>query len=103
VEQTENFYQKHGPKTIIMARFVPIVRTIAPFVAGAGNMHYQRYIINCIAGAVLWVAGLTTMGYLFGNIPLIKNNFEKVIIAIIFISILPMVVGLARRKKESKH
>jgi membrane-associated protein len=103
VEQTENFYQKHGPKTIIMARFVPIVRTIAPFVAGAGNMHYQRYIVNCIAGAVLWVAGLTTMGYLFGNIPLIKNNFEKVIIAIIFISILPMVVGLARRKKESKH
>jgi membrane-associated protein len=103
VEQTENFYQKHGPKTIIMARFVPIVRTIAPFVAGAGNMHYQRYIVNCIAGAVLWVAGLTTMGYLFGNIPLIKNNFEKVIIAIIFISILPMVVGLARRKKESTH
>ncbi|MFM7852822.1 MAG: DedA family protein [Flammeovirgaceae bacterium] len=103
VEQTEAFYQKHGPKTIIMARFVPIVRTIAPFVAGAGNMHYKRYIINCVAGAVLWVAGLTTMGYLFGNIPLIKNNFEKVIIAIIFISVLPMLVGLARRKKQPSH
>ncbi|MCZ8070744.1 MAG: DedA family protein [Bacteroidota bacterium] len=103
IEQTEAFYQRHGAKTIIMARFVPIVRTIAPFVAGAGSMHYQRYIINCVAGAILWVVGLTTLGYLFGNIPIIKENFEKVIIAIILISVLPMVVGLIKGKKEGHN
>jgi membrane-associated protein len=100
IEQTEAFYQRHGAKTIIMARFVPIVRTIAPFVAGAGSMHYQRYIINCVVGAILWVVGLTALGYLFGNIPIIKENFEKVIIAIILISVLPMVVGLIKGKKK---
>ncbi|MFM8833284.1 MAG: DedA family protein [Cytophagales bacterium] len=100
LEQTEAFYQRHGTKTIIMARFVPIVRTIAPFVAGAGSMNYQRYIFNCIAGAILWVVGLSSLGYLFGNIPLVKENFEKVIIAIILISVLPMLVGLIQRKKK---
>lgn len=101
VTRTEAFYQRHGAKTIIMARFVPIVRTIAPFVAGACSMHYHRYILNCITGAILWVVGLTLMGYSFGNIPVIKNNFEKVIIAIIFISVLPMFAGLVKRKKKS--
>ncbi|MFM8740660.1 MAG: DedA family protein [Cytophagales bacterium] len=100
LEQTEAFYQRHGTKTIIMARFVPIVRTIAPFVAGAGSMNYQRYIFNCIAGAILWVVGLCSLGYLFGNIPLVKENFEKVIIAIILISVLPMLVGLIQGKKK---
>lgn len=100
LEQTEAFYQRHGTKTIIMARFVPIVRTIAPFVAGAGSMNYQRYIFNCIAGAILWVVGLSSLGYLFGNIPLVKENFEKVIIAIILISVLPMLVGLIQGKKK---
>lgn len=100
IEQTEAFYQKHGAKTIIMARFVPIVRTIAPFVAGAGSMTYQRYIINCIVGAILWVAGLTTLGFLFGNLPIVKENFEKVIIAIIFISVLPMIIGFFRAKTK---
>jgi membrane-associated protein len=64
-------------------------------------MHYQRYILNCIAGAVLWVVGLTSLGYLFGNIPIVKENFEKVIIAIILVSVLPMVVGLMKGKKKS--
>ncbi|MFM8743681.1 MAG: DedA family protein [Cytophagales bacterium] len=100
LEQTEAFSQRHGTKTIIMARFVPIVRTIAPFVAGAGSMNYQRYIFNCIAGAILWVVGLSSLGYLFGNIPLVKENFEKVIIAIILISVLPMLVGLIQGKKK---
>ncbi|MFM7485612.1 MAG: DedA family protein [Cytophagales bacterium] len=100
LEQTEAFYQRHGTKTIIMARFVPIVRTIAPFVAGAGSMNYQRYIFNCIAGAILWVVGLSSLGYLFGNIPLVKENFEKVIITIILISVLPMLVGLTQGKKK---
>lgn len=102
IEQTEAFYEKHGAKTIIMARFVPIVRTIAPFVAGAGSMKYRSYILNCIMGAVLWVFGLSILGYLFGNIPIIKNNFEKVIIAIILISVLPMVVGYFTRTKDKK-
>jgi membrane-associated protein len=98
--QTEAFYEKHGAKTIIMARFVPIVRTIAPFVAGAGSMKYRKYILNCVAGAVLWVVGLTMLGFLFGNIPIIKNNFEKVIIAIILISILPMVIGFVKGRSK---
>lgn len=98
--QTEAFYQKHGAKTIIMARFVPIVRTIAPFVAGAGSMKYKNYILNCVIGAILWVVGLTLLGFLFGNIPIIKNNFEKVIIAIIFISVLPMVIGFLNKGKS---
>ena len=75
ITQTEAFYEKHGGKTIIMARFVPIVRTIAPFVAGAGNMPYKRYITFCVLGAVLWVVGITLMGDAFGNIPVVKNNF----------------------------
>jgi membrane-associated protein len=98
--QTEAFYEKHGAKTIIMARFVPIVRTIAPFVAGAGSMKYKNYILNCVLGAILWVVGLTVLGYVFGNLPIVKNNFEKVIIAIILISVLPMVIGFVRGKKK---
>ncbi len=101
ITQTEAFYEKHGAKTIIMARFVPIVRTIAPFVAGAGSMRYRNYIFNCIVGAVLWVVGLTMLGFLFGNIPIIKNNFEKVIIAIILVSILPMVIGFVKGKSKN--
>jgi membrane-associated protein len=98
--QTEAFYEKHGAKTIIMARFVPIVRTIAPFVAGAGSMKYKNYILNCILGAILWVVGLTMLGYLFGNIPIIKNNFEKVILAIIVISVLPMIIGVLKGRSK---
>ncbi len=88
--QTEAFYAKHGGKTVIMARFIPIVRTIAPFVAGAGSMEYPRYIVFCIAGAVLWVAGVSFVGYQFGNIQIVKENFELVILGIIFISVLPI-------------
>jgi membrane-associated protein len=99
--QTEAFYEKHGAKTIIMARFVPIIRTIAPFVAGAGSMKYRNYILNCILGAVLWVVGLTSLGFIFGNIPIVKNNFEKVIIAIILISVLPMVIGFVKGRSKN--
>ncbi len=102
IEQTELFYQKHGAKTIIMARFVPIVRTIAPFVAGAGNMDYQKYLLNCVLGAILWVSSLSLLGYIFGNIPIVKNNFDKVIIAIILISVLPMVIGYIKNRKAKK-
>lgn len=98
LEKTEEFYAKHGGKTVIMARFIPIVRTIAPFVAGAGSMNYSRYIGFCIAGALLWVPSLTLLGYLFGNIPIIKNNFEIVILAIIGLSVLPMVWQFVKAK-----
>lgn len=102
ITQTEAFYEKHGGKTVIMARFVPIVRTIAPFVAGAGNMSYTRYISFCIMGAILWVFGITMLGYLFGNIPIIKNNFEIVIFGIIGISILPILIGFVRSKMSTR-
>lgn len=103
IEMTEAFYAKHGGKTIILARFVPIVRTIAPFVAGAGSMTYSRYILFCILGATLWVGSITTLGYLFGNIPIVRKNFEIAILAIIFISVLPIFIGflkgwMAKRK-----
>jgi len=90
ITQTEAFYSKHGGKTVIMARFVPIVRTIAPFVAGAGSMSYSRYIIFCISGAILWVAGITTLGFVFGNYEPVKKNFEFVVLGIIFVSVLPI-------------
>lgn len=91
LEQTEAFYQKHGGKTVIMARFIPIVRTIAPFVAGAGSMTYSRYILFCVVGAFLWVPTLTMLGFFFGNLPIVKKNFELVIFGIIGLSVLPMV------------
>jgi membrane-associated protein len=100
LDQTEAFYAKHGAKTIIMARFVPIVRTIAPFVAGAGQMKYRLYIINCVLGAVLWVFSLTFLGYLFGNIPIVKENFDKVILLIVGISVLPMIISFIKSKKK---
>jgi membrane-associated protein len=102
IEDTEAFYAKHGGKTVIMARFVPIVRTIAPFVAGASNMPYRRYISFCILGAVLWVTGLTLLGFLFGNLPIVKDNFEIVILSIIGISVLPIIIGFLRAKLSSK-
>ena len=98
LEQTQAFYAKHGGKTIIMARFVPIVRTFAPFVAGVGTMTYRHFASFSIAGAVLWVVSLTLAGYLFGNIPLVKNNFTLVIYAIILVSVLPPLWQFVRGK-----
>lgn len=98
LKQTEDFYHEHGGKTVIMARFVPIVRTIAPFVAGAGSMHYSRYIFFCVTGAILWVGGITTIGYYFGNLEIVKKNFEIVILGIIFVSVLPIAWQMLKRK-----
>ena len=103
IDDTEAFYAKHGGKTVIMARFIPIVRTIAPFVAGAGSMKYPRFILFCIAGAVLWVTGVTVVGYEFGNIPIIKKNFEIVILGIIFASILPIIWQFVKSKMQAKQ
>ncbi len=89
LEQTQAFYAKHGGKTIIMARFVPIVRTFAPFVAGVGTMTYRHFASYSIVGAVLWVVSLTVAGYLFGNIEVVQKNFEIVVLGIIALSVLP--------------
>jgi membrane-associated protein len=98
LEKTEAFYAKHGGSTVIMARFIPIVRTVAPFVAGAGSMTYSKYITFCIIGALLWVPSLTLLGYFFGNMEIVKNNFELVVFGIIGLSILPMVFGYLKSK-----
>lgn len=102
LEQTEAYYEKYGGQTIIMARFVPIVRTIAPFVAGAGSMEYSKYITFCVAGAILWVAGITTVGYWFGNIEFVKKHFELVVLGIIFFSVLPIVWQMVKAKLNKK-
>ena len=96
--RTEAFYEKHGGKTVIMARFVPIVRTFAPFVAGIGAMDYRKYIGYCIGGAILWVTGLTLLGYYFGQLEFVKKNFELVVLGIIGISVLPMVFEIVKAK-----
>jgi membrane-associated protein len=103
IEKTEAYYAKYGGKTVIIARFVPIVRTVAPFVAGAGSMTYKKYIVNCILGAILWVGGVTILGYLAGNIPFVKTNFEIVIFGIIVISVLPIIIEIIRAKMKKNH
>lgn len=102
IEKTHHFYEKHGPQTIIIARFVPIVRTFAPFVAGIGNMTYRTFVTYNIIGGVIWVVGITLAGYFLGNIPIIKDNFSKVVMGIIVISVLPIIIGIFKNKKESK-
>lgn len=102
IDQTHEFYEKHGPKTIIIARFVPIVRTFAPFVAGIGEMSYGKFIRFNIIGGVAWVIGLTLLGYFFGGLEFVQNNFETVIFGIIGLSILPMIIEILRNKFKSK-
>jgi len=96
--RTHEFYEKYGGKTIIIARFIPIIRTFAPFVAGIGSMSYKRFVIYNITGAILWVGICVTAGYLFGNMPIVKNNFSLVILAIIFLSISPALVEFIRHR-----
>jgi membrane-associated protein len=102
LRKTHAFYEKYGGKTIIIARFVPIVRTFAPFVAGIGAMSYPRFFLYNATGAVLWVMICTTAGYFFGNLPFVKKNFSLVILAIIFISVLPMVFEYLKHRAEAK-
>ncbi|MEZ4805741.1 MAG: VTT domain-containing protein [Bacteroidia bacterium] len=102
IEKTEAYYAKYGGKTVIIARFVPIVRTVAPFVAGAGSMLYKKYIINCVLGAILWVGGVTTLGFLLGKNAFIQKNFELVIFAIIGFSLLPIIIEFIRAKMGKK-
>ena len=96
--KTQAYYEKHGGKTIIMARFVPIVRTFAPFVAGVGSMKYSRFVLFCVVGGALWVSLLTLAGYYFGSMPIIRNNFEMVVFGIIGISLLPVLFGILKQR-----
>jgi membrane-associated protein len=102
LDRTHAFYEKHGGKTIIIARFVPIIRTFAPFVAGIGKMGYARFAMFNVTGAVSWVITFIGAGYAFGNIPAVKRNFQLVIIGIILVSILPIVIELYRARKAAK-
>jgi len=98
IEYTERFYAKHGGKTIIFARFAPIVRTFAPFVAGIGTMQYGKFLTYNVLGGIVWVASFVYMGYFFGNIPIVKRNFTFVIIGIVILSILPGVIEFVRHR-----
>jgi membrane-associated protein len=98
LDQTSDFFVRYGGKTIIIARFVPIVRTFAPFVAGSGKMDYKKFMTYNVVGAVLWVGSLLPAGWYFGNFPIVKNNFELVVFGIIGVSLLPMVIEIARVK-----
>lgn len=102
IDQTQAFFEKHGSKTIIIARFVPIVRTFAPFVAGIGNMSYRNFLRYNVIGGIAWVTGLTLLGYFFGNLEFVRKNFEIVIFGIIGISLLPMIIEILRAKLFSK-
>ena len=98
LDRTHAFYEKYGGKTIIIARFVPIIRTFAPFVAGIGKMSYARFVTYSIGGSIAWMATFIFGGYFFGNIPFVKKNFTYVIIAILIISVLPAVIGAIRAR-----
>ena len=96
--RTHAFYDRHGGKTVTMARFVPIVRTFAPFVAGVGKMPYLRFLTYSVLGTILWVGGITTLGYQFGNVPFIKNNLSMVLISIVGLSFMPAVIEYLRSR-----
>lgn len=99
LDRTHVFFEKYGGKTIILARFIPIIRTFAPFVAGVGEMSYGKFIVYNIVGGLAWVALFTFLGYFFGNLPIVKNNFAFVIIAIILLSLLPAIIEFVRSRK----
>ena len=100
LERTQAFYEKHGGKTVLIARFVPIVRTFAPFVAGMGRMVYGRFLFYSFAGAILWIGSLVYAGYYFGNLPVVRENLSVVIVAIVLISIMPAVIEYLRARSR---
>ena len=100
--KTQAFFEKHGGKTIIFARFIPFARTFAPFVAGVSSMNYKYFLSYNVIGAICWVASFITLGYLFGNIPAVKDNFTFVIFGIIFLSILPAIITFIRERMKKQ-
>lgn len=103
INKTHSFYEKYGSKTIVIARFVPIVRTFAPFVAGIGRMNYATFLTYNFVGGFIWVFGITLAGYFLGNIPLIKDNFSKVVLLIILVSVLPIIYSVIKEKFSNKN
>lgn len=103
IAKAHNFYEKHGPKTIILARFIPIVRTFAPFVAGIGEMNYSKFMAYNVFGAVFWVMSFMTLGYSFGNLDIVQKNFKLVMLGIIILSILPGLVEYLRERKRLQN
>lgn len=102
LDKTHGFYSKYGTMTVILARFIPIVRTVAPFVAGVGTMQYRKFLVYDIIGGFIWIAGFTTLGYLLGNIPFVKDNIEILAIGIVFVSVLPVLIGIVRARMANK-
>ena len=103
LDRTHDFYERHGGKTIILARFIPIIRTFAPFVAGIGAMTYSHFIAYNVVGGIAWVTVFTFGGYFFGELPFVKNNFSVVVVAIIIISVIPGVIEFLRERKRNKQ
>ena len=103
LEKTQNYFTKYGPKTIIIARFAPIVRTFSPFLAGVGKMSYPTFLSFSIAGSLMWISSMTMAGYLFGGIEIVKRNFSAVVLLIVFISILPAVIEFIKVRSASKQ
>lgn len=103
LEKTHEFYERYGGKTIIIGRYVPIVRTFAPFVAGIGAMTYKKFVIYNVLGGVLWVGSLVYAGYFFGNIPVVRDNFGAVVLAIVIISVVPMFIEFLRRRMAKRR
>lgn len=101
MERTERFYERYGNKTIVLARFVPIVRTFAPFLAGVGKMSYAQFATYNVLGALLWVSACLVSGYFFGNLPIVRDNFSLVVLGIVFVSILPAIVEYARSRGQA--
>jgi membrane-associated protein len=102
IDKTHAFYEKHGGKTVILARFLPIIRTFAPFVAGIGMMYYRKFMLFSVLGSIAWITSLTVAGYLFGNIPVVKNNLTLIIAGIIVVSLLPAISEFIRHRKSNQ-
>jgi len=103
IDRTHGFYEKHGGATLIFARFMPVVRTFAPFVAGVGEMNYHRFILFCIVGNISWVVSFTSLGFFFGNIPVVKDNFVIAIGIITFVSLLPALIAFFKQISSKKN
>jgi membrane-associated protein len=98
--QTKRYYERHGGKTVVLARFMPIVRTFSPFVAGIGRMSYPRFLAFDVSGGIFWVCAFTLLGYFFGNTPIVKQNFGLVIVAVIFLSLVPILIEVVKARSE---
>lgn len=103
VQRTHDFYEKHGSKTIVLARFVPIIRTIAPFVAGIAHMRYREFGFYNIIGGIFWILSMTLAGYAFGNLEIVRKNFSAVVLMIVLLSLTPMLIEYLRLRKEGKQ